>query len=119
VFLGEKKNGAVQGFHNWLFFNHLEQSGEVNYLGHWKEVDLGGKGTGLSFTFRWGDEQKPFASMLVGTSPEFELALYTSCLLARGEKCKVKLGGGEVTVTTHTFTRPGGVVYIASAFIDW
>jgi len=119
VFLGEKKNGAVQGFHNWLFFNHLEQSGEVNYLGHWKEVDLGGKGTGLSFTFRWGDEQKPFASMLVGTSPEFELALYTSCLLARGEKCKVKLGGREVTVTTHTFTRPGGVVYIASAFIDW
>ena len=37
----------------------------------------------------------------------------------RGEKCKVKLGGREVTVTTHTFTRPGGVVYIASAFIDW
>ena len=32
---------------------------------------------------RWGDEQKPFASMVVGTSPEFELALYTTCLLAR------------------------------------
>ena len=30
VFLGEKKNGAVQGFHNWLFFNHLEQMGQVN-----------------------------------------------------------------------------------------
>jgi len=119
VFLGEKKNGAVQGFHNWLFFNHLEQMGQVNYLGHWEEVDLGGRGTGLSFTFRWGEEQKPFGSMVVGTSPEFELALYTTCLLARGEKCKVKLGGREVTVTTHTFTRPGGVAYIASAFIDW
>ena len=32
---------------------------------------------------RWGEEQKPFASMVVGTSPEFELALYTTCLLAR------------------------------------
>ena len=24
----------------------------MNYLGHWEEVDLGGRGTGLSFTFR-------------------------------------------------------------------
>ena len=32
VFLGEKKNGAVQGFHNWLYFNHLEQMGEVNFF---------------------------------------------------------------------------------------
>ena len=30
VFLGEKKNGAVQGFHNWVYFNHLEEMGEVN-----------------------------------------------------------------------------------------
>ena len=30
VFLGEKKNGAVQGFHNWVYFNHLEKMGEVN-----------------------------------------------------------------------------------------
>ena len=40
-------------------------------------------------------------------------------IVSRGEKCKVKLGGREVTVTTHTFTRSGGVAYIASAFIDW
>ena len=32
VFLGEKKNGAVQGFHNWLYFNHLEQMGEVDSM---------------------------------------------------------------------------------------
>ena len=34
-------------------------------------------------TTRWGDEQKPFASMAVGPSPTLELALYTTCLLAR------------------------------------
>ena len=84
VFLGEKKNGAVQagqishfqllllstncivqhnrmqGFHNWFYFHHLEQRGEVNYLGHWEAVDLGGRGTGLAFTFKWGQEQKPY-----------------------------------------------------------
>jgi hypothetical protein len=58
---------------------------QVNYLGHWTKVDLNKKGTGLFFTFLWGREQKPFASFLVGTSPELEMALYTTCLLARNE----------------------------------
>merc|ERR1719509_582572 len=90
VFLGEKKEGKVQGFHNWLYFQHLEAKGEVNYLGHWESVDLGGGATGLSFTFKWGEEQKAFGSMMVATSPELELALYTTCLLAR---CMGVLGG--------------------------
>jgi len=120
VFLGEKKNGKVQGFHNWLYFLHLEDKNEVNYLGHWKAVDLGGKATGMSFTFTWGDQQKPFGSMLVGPSPEFEMALYTVCLLSRGDQgCTMSLGGREVVVTTHLFTRRGGVKYVASAFMDW
>ena len=66
VFLGEKKNGAVQGFHNWVYFYNQEQKNKINYLGHWIERQLGGKGTGLAFTFKWGDEQKPYGSMLVG-----------------------------------------------------
>ena len=65
VFLGEKKNGAVQGFHNWVYFHHLEKLNKLNYLGHWKKVDFG-RGTGLAFTFKWGEEQKPFASMMIG-----------------------------------------------------
>jgi len=120
VFLGEKKAGKVQGFHNWVYFYFLEKQNQLNYLGHWEEVELGGRGRGLSFTFKWGDEQKPFASMMVGTSPELELALYTTCLLARGEeKCPLSLGGQPVSVETHVFTRPGGVRYVASSFMDW
>lgn len=120
VFLGEKKLGKVQGFHNWVFFYHMENLKKVNYLGHWEAKKLGFKGTGLSFTFKWGSEQKPYASMLIGTSPEFELALYTTCLLARGDqKCNVQLGGQPVSITTHVFDRPGGVKYIASSYMDW
>ena len=120
VFLGEKKNGKVQGFHNWVYFHHLEQKNQINYLGHWEEKELNGKGTGLAFTFKWGKEQKPYASMIIGTSPQFELALYTTCLLVRGDKkCDVSLGGQQGTVNTHVFNRPRGVRYIASAFIDW
>jgi len=120
VFLGEKKLGKVQGFHNWVYFYHLENLNKINYLGHWENRKLGLKGTGLSFTFKWGTEQKPYASMLIGTSPEFELALYTTCLLARGdEKCNVSLGGQTVSITTHVFDRPGGVKYVASSYMDW
>ena len=99
---------------------HLEKTNQVNYLGHWADVSFGRRGRGLSFTFKWGEEQKPFASMMVGTSPEMELALYTICLLARGdENCHVTLGGQDVFVTTHVFDRPGNKKYIASAFMDW
>merc|ERR1712080_422129 len=120
VFLGEKKAGKVQGFHNWVYFYYLEKKRQINYLGHWKIVDLGGKGKGLSFTFKWGRQQKPFASMLVGTSPSLELALYTACLMARGDQpCKLSLGGQPVTVTTHVFTRPGGLRHVASSYMDW
>ena len=30
VFLGEKKGGKVQGFHNWVFFHHLEKNNKVD-----------------------------------------------------------------------------------------
>ena len=120
VFLGEKKNGTVQGFHNWVYFYHLEQKNQLNYLGHWTEVDLRGKGTGLSFTFKWDNDQKPFASMSIGTSPQLELAPYTVCILVREEQdCRVSLSGKQFNVRTHIFKRPRGVKYVASAFIEW
>ena len=56
---------------------------KVNYLGYIADKNLGTIGRGLSISFKWGKEQKPVGSMLVGTSPEFELALYTTCILAR------------------------------------
>ena len=56
---------------------------EVNYLGHIDDKNIGTIGRGLTFTFKWGQEQKPMSSMLIGTSPEFEMALYTTCILAR------------------------------------
>jgi len=119
VFLGEKKNGKVSGFHSWVYFQYLEKSNKVNYLGHWENVDIGGRGKGLSFTFKWGQEQKPFASMLVGTSPELELAIYTTCLLARGEeRCHITLGGQDIYLTTHVFDRRGKK-HIASTYMDW
>ena len=58
--------GITVGFHNWVYFHHLESLNQLNYLGHWQKVDFAGKGTGLAFTFKWGEEQKPYASMMIG-----------------------------------------------------
>ena len=93
---------------------------KVNYLGHVADKDLGTIGRGLSISFKWGQEQKPVGSMLVGTSPEFELALYTTCILARREqKCQMRLRGQKVSITTHLFTRPRGVEYVATAYPEF
>lgn len=41
VFIGELKNGAVSGFHNWLSFQKEEAEGDLDYEGYEKTVDLG------------------------------------------------------------------------------
>jgi hypothetical protein len=45
----------------------------------------------LSVQFDWKGQRKPLTTLLIGTSPEFELALYTLCFVA-GE------GGGRALV---------------------
>jgi hypothetical protein len=39
----------------------------------------------LSVQFDWKGQRKPVTTLLVGTSPEFELALYTLCFVAGGQ----------------------------------
>jgi len=118
VFMGEKKNGAVQGFHNWAYFYYMEQKRKVNNLGHWSNVKISDKGSNLHFTFMWGNEQKPHGSFLIGTSPEFEMAVYTTCILARpDEKCKFSLFGHKMTLTTHVWDYRGKK-RVASAYFN-
>lgn len=40
----------------------------------------------LSLRFRWDGHSKPRGSLLVGSSPEFDLALFTLCFLARPDR---------------------------------
>lgn len=39
----------------------------------------------LSLQFDWGRERKEVSSIFIGTSPEFEVALYTLCFVAGAE----------------------------------
>ena len=41
-------------------------------------------------------------SMLIGTSPEYEMAVYTICFLTRPDtECSFTLNGRSVTIITH------------------
>lgn len=59
---------------------------------------------------------KPVGGMFVGTSPEFEIALYSTCFILRADKiCPVKLNGNKFIIRTYTY-RYRGKNMIGSAF---
>lgn len=108
VFLGEIKHGKVSGFHNWLYFYNLEQKEEVDYLGYERYLKLKSKNQKagvLKFSFRWIDNAlKKVGSMFVGTSPQFEMAIYTLCYLTRPDSlCPLKMGGKNIPVQTFRY----------------
>lgn len=76
------------------------------------------KGMIVKHKFDWIGKEKPISSMFVGTSPEFEIALYTVCFYARpGSRCPVKLNGKDINIQTHYSYRQGKR-YVGSAFPD-
>ncbi|XP_027488056.1 poly(U)-specific endoribonuclease-like [Corapipo altera] len=83
VFSGEVKKGKVSGFHNWIRFYLLEKQGTVNYLSHNFDGPWDTFPTVLGLQFSWDGFHKEVGSAFIGSSPEFELGLYTLCFLAR------------------------------------
>jgi len=116
VFLGEIKDGQVIGFHNWIQFFLEEKHGRVNYKGyivnkkHGKNREESADDTVrlITIQFSWGTELKSVSSTLIGTSPEFEIALYTMCFLEGKENVKVKLGPYSLTIKCHRWHTKNG-----------
>ena len=50
-----------------------------------QHADVDGSDRIFNVQFSWGHETKEVSSIFVGTSPEFELALYTLCFVAGAE----------------------------------
>lgn len=55
----------------------------------------------LTVQFSWNGQQKDVSSMFIGTSPEFEMALYTVCFLAGQEENIMQLGDYEVKIKVY------------------
>lgn len=101
VFMGETKNGEVAGMHSWLRFYLLERnaSEHFDYKGFLvKRFDVM-----AAVKYSWMNELKRSGSFVIGSSPEFDMALYTLCfLLRRGRKtCDVQIDGCPVLITSY------------------
>lgn len=86
VFLGEKRGQKVLGLHNWLTLYLREKSGEINYLGHIKQNR---KPISALYTiaFQWDKQCTKYpARFLIGSSPEFDMALYTVVFLTANQR---------------------------------
>ncbi|XP_002739117.3 uridylate-specific endoribonuclease B-like [Saccoglossus kowalevskii] len=108
VFVGETRGGTddVMGFHNWIQFYLQERRGNIDYKG-WipprgrkskKPID---NPRLISIQFSWKQDVKAVGSTFIGTSPEFEMALYTVCFLLGKDNNHFELGDYQFEIVVH------------------
>ncbi|XP_032939271.1 poly(U)-specific endoribonuclease [Catharus ustulatus] len=121
VFSGEVKKGKVSGFHNWIRFYLLEKQQLLNYLSHSFDGPWDSFPDVLGLRFSWDGFHKELGSAFIGSSPEFELGLYSLCFLARpGRACHLSLGGHPLSIQTFPWskgTASSGRSFIATAYV--
>lgn len=70
----------------------------------------------ISESFDWRNAQKPISSMFIGTSPEFELGIYTICWYARPNTlCPIVLNSKKLKIQTYDIGY-NGQKYVATAY---
>ncbi|CAG7836819.1 unnamed protein product [Allacma fusca] len=118
VFLGEiEPKKETIGFHNWFYLMNEQNERTFNYHGHFNYLELNKKASVISINFDWKDHCKTRSSMFIGTSPEFEFALYTLCWFTRpGQLCPVVLGGKAMSIQTYVHTNQYGTQFVAAAY---
>ena len=112
VFVGEISNGKVIGLHNWVQFLILEQKGHVNYRGYIKPRNGGSVSVQdrvLSLQLEWNGIVKPVSTILMGSSPELEISIYTLLFLFNQEQVKCQLNDTPVMVKVHSFRNRNGI----------
>lgn len=105
IFFGTpRSDGKVVDVHNWVQIYRLERAGVLDYSGYTPAQGYRGDYPDedqqlLTIKFAWQAEDSPGTTSFIGTSPEFEFALYTMCFLNGQESNPVTLAGYEVEVS--------------------
>lgn len=104
------------GMHNWLQLYKEEQADNFNYQGYIGDADS--DDNLVTMRFEWNGQGKPISSTLIGTTPEFELALFSMCYWASPEpKTTVTLGGESVKVVCYK-NGSGKNEHLGSAWVE-
>ncbi|EPB77928.1 endoribonuclease XendoU [Ancylostoma ceylanicum] len=108
-----EKKKEVSGLHNWVRFYLLERNRteDLDYKGY--ILQRGNVMASLRFT--WQGALKPSGSLLIGTSPEYDMALYTLCFLSRRGKCQVELDGCPLSITSYDLVQ-NDKIYIGTVY---
>lgn len=107
VFVGEVKDNKIIGFHNWIQFFLEEKKRQVDYKGFILPKTTGSHKRVsedeqlISIQFSWHSDTKEVSSIFIGTSPEFELALYTLCFLAGGDENDIVVGPYHINLKCY------------------
>lgn len=96
------EDGKISGFHNWIQLYLEEKAGNLDYRGYIKprsnnEASTNDDDQLLTIQFTWKGVEKSVGSSFIGTSPEFEFALYSMCFLVGEEENDVTLTMGDDT----------------------
>ncbi|KAK6017615.1 hypothetical protein OSTOST_16860, partial [Ostertagia ostertagi] len=66
-------------------------------------------GVQMTLQFEWNKWRAMETSMLLNTSPEFEMAVYTICALSGGE-CEMEINNQPVVIFASTIKQDDGLV---------
>ena len=128
VFVGEARDGQTIGCHNWIQLYDQERRGLLNYKGYLKGRRRGPTPDSYSrlikIQFEWnasvrndGPSIKPVGTSWVGTSPEFELALYTMAYASGGEQHTLSVGPQRCKIKCYTLRR-GKSTFLSTAYTE-
>ena len=107
VFVGERRRDrgsdkmGVTGMHNWIALYREEKARKLDYFGWFRRKGRRGpteepsdpaKRHVLTLQFEWGGAVKECSTSFLGSSPGFELALFTLFFLCGEEKNDVMVG---------------------------
>lgn len=121
AFVGEIKppktagdSPSVSGFHNWLMFLCEERRGRADYHGWIRPKHAVAHDPVVSVQLSWLGHLKPVSTLLVGASPECEVALYSALFFLGRDDAPVRtvLGSRPVAVVVHAFKGKIGSAYI-------
>lgn len=116
VFVGETRYGSVIGLHNWIQFYLQEKIGNIDYRGVFSyetSKDINNPLRIVTTQFIWKKKAKPLCGYFIGTSPEFEVAIYTVLFLTNIEKIKVDIDSHDVELICHRNENGIGSAYPA------
>eukprot|EP00210_Caulerpa_lentillifera_P007188 g6878.t1 len=119
VFVGESDidTGRVSGFHSWIQFYRQEASGNLDYRGY----IIQGYGSRLpdddervlQLQLEWDGEIKSISSIIVGSSPEFDFALYTLYFEAGRRQTRARFVNRNVEIRCY----PIHEIYIGTCYV--